>query len=88
MLDAIKGLAGGGKAQKQADADELKALIAAAREERNALNAMVTTVRVHSAKLVETGKSLEQVTAKAGAATGSLDAVADRIGGGGVSRGL
>ena len=40
---------------------------------------MVTTVRVHSAKLVETGKSLEQVTAKAGAATGSLDAVADRI---------
>jgi len=31
MLDAIRGLAGGGKAQKQADADELKALIATAR---------------------------------------------------------
>ena len=50
-----------------------------AREERGALDAMVTTVRVHSAKLTETGKSLEQVTAKAAAAMGSLDAVAKRI---------
>ena len=40
---------------------------------------MVTTVRVHSAKLTEMGKSLEQVTAKAAAAMGSLDAVAKRI---------
>ena len=79
MLDAIKGLAGGGKAQKRAEADDLKMLIATARQERDALNAMVTTVRVHSAKLVETGQSLVQVTAKAAAAMGSLDAVAGRI---------
>ena len=79
MLDAIKGLAGGGKAQKRAEADDLKALIATAKQERDALNAMVTTVRVHSSKLVETGKSLEQVTAKAATAMESLDTVADRI---------
>ena len=79
MLDAIKGMTGGGKSQKRAEAEELEALIAKAREERGALDAMVTTVRVHSAKLTETGKSLEQVTAKAAAAMGSLDAVAKRI---------
>ena len=40
MLDALKTLAGGGKAaQKQAE--ELEALIAAAREERTALSAML-----------------------------------------------
>ena len=79
MLDAIKGMAGGGRSQKRAEAEELEALIATAREERGALDAMVTTVRVHSAKLTETGKSLEQVTAKAATAMGSLDAVAKRI---------
>ena len=77
MLDAIKGLAGGGKAQKQAE--ELEALIAAAREERRALDATVKAVTGQSAKLTETGRSLEQVNAKAVAATGSLDAVAKRI---------
>ena len=77
MLDAIRGLAGGGKAQKQAE--ELEALIATARKERGALNAMVDAVTTQSAKLTETGKSLEQVNAKAVAATGSLDAVAKRL---------
>ena len=77
MLDAIKGLAGGGKAKKQAE--ELEALIATAREERRALDATVKAVTVQSAKLTETGTSLEQVNAKAVAATGSLDAVAKRI---------
>ena len=77
MLDAIKSLAGGGKAQKQAE--ELEALIATARKERDALNAMVNTVTVHSSKLTETGKSLDQVHAKAAAATGSVDAVAKRL---------
>jgi len=79
MLEAIKGMAGGGRSQKRAEAEELEALIATARQEREALDAMVTTVRVHSAKLTETGKALEQVTAKAAAAMGSLDAVAKRI---------
>ena len=77
MLDAIKGLAGAGKAQKRAE--ELEALIATAREERGALSAMIDTVTMHSAKLTETGKSLEQVSAKAVAAAGPLDAVAKRI---------
>lgn len=31
MLDAIKGMAGGGKSQKRAEAEELEALIATAR---------------------------------------------------------
>ena len=42
MLDALKGLTGGGKAQKQAE--ELAALIQTAREERSALSAMLTQV--------------------------------------------
>ena len=79
MLDAIKRLAGDSKEQKRADAEELEALIATARKERDALNAAVTTVRAHSAKLTEAGKSLEQVTTRSAEKTRSLDAVAGRI---------
>src|SRR5918992_5245705 len=78
MLDALKGLAGGGKAaQKQAE--DLEALIAKAREERSALSAMLTQVTMRSGKLTETGKTLDAVDKKAGAATETLDTLARRL---------
>ncbi len=70
MFDAIKGLTGGSKSQKRAEAEKLEALIATARGERSALHAIVATVKTHSATLTETGKSLDQVTTTAAAATG------------------
>src|SRR5688500_5307081 len=79
MLDALKSLAGGGKAaQKQAE--ELEALIATAREERSALSAMLTQVTMRSGKLTETAKTLDDVGKKAGAATDTLDTIATRLG--------
>src|SRR5688572_15734277 len=78
MLDALKSLAGGGKAaQKQAE--DLEALIAKAKEERSALSAMLTQVTMRSGKLTETGKTLEEVSKKAGAATDTLDTLARRV---------
>ena len=78
MLDALKSLAGGGKAaQKQAE--DLEALIAKAKEERGALSAMLTQVTMRSGTLTETGKTLEEVSKKAGAATNSLETLAGRL---------
>ena len=59
MLDAFKSLTGGkGKVQQQTD--ELKLLIANAREERSAISAMLNTLANRSAKLAPLGKQLEQ----------------------------
>src|SRR5689334_7041600 len=78
MLDALKGLAGGGKAaQKQAE--ELEALIAQAKEERSALSAMLTQVTIRSGKLTETGKTLDAVDRKAGTASDRIEALAKRL---------
>ena len=78
MLDALKTLAGGGKvAQKQAA--ELEALIAAAREERTALSAMLTQVTMRAGKLTETSKTLEDVGRKAGTATETLETLTGRL---------
>ena len=78
MLDALKSLAGGGKAaQKQAE--ELETLITTAREERSALSAMLTQVTMRSGKLTETGKTLDDVGKKAGAATNTLENLARRL---------
>src|ERR1051326_8926940 len=49
MLDAIKGLTGGGKAQKQTD--DRQGVIAAAGEERSALSTMITPISMRSATL-------------------------------------
>ena len=76
MLDAIKGLTGGGKAQKQSD--DLQGLIAAAREERSALSTMLTQISMRSAKLSQLGKSLEQVDQKAASTTVKLDDIVKR----------
>ncbi len=73
MLDAFTGR------KRQQQLEELDALIKTAREERTALSTMLTQVTTRSAKLVETGKVLEQVDKQAAAATGSLDALAKRI---------
>src|SRR5919108_2994600 len=75
MLDALKGL--GGKAQKQSD--DLQSLIAAAREERSALSAMLTQISMRSSKLQQMGKSLEQVGQKAGQASDRLDELVKRV---------
>src|SRR5690348_16056094 len=78
MLDALKGLAGGGKAaQKQAE--ELEALIAKAKEERGALSAMLTQVTIRSGTLTETGKALDDVDKKAGGATDRVETLTRRL---------
>src|SRR5688500_13529810 len=78
MLDALKSLAGGGKAaQKQAE--ELEALIATAREERSALSAMLTQVSMRSGKLTETTKKLDDVGKKAVAASETLESITKRL---------
>ena len=77
MLDALKGLAGGGKAQQQQD--DLQSLITAAREERSALSARLTQISMRSSKLSQVGKSLEQVDVKASTATTKLDELLKRI---------
>ncbi|MGH9349769.1 MAG: hypothetical protein ACRD26_21160 [Vicinamibacterales bacterium] len=79
MLDAFKGLTGGGKLQKQSD--DLLSLIAAAREERGALSAMLTQISMRTSKLQQMGKSLEQVGQKAGAASDRLDELVKRVDG-------
>lgn len=79
MLDAFKGLTGGGKVQKQSD--DLLSLIAAAREERGALSAMLTQISMRTSKLEQMGKSLEQVGQKAAAASDRLDELVKRVDG-------
>ena len=65
MLDAFKNLTRGKDAQKQSD--ELEALITAAREERNALSAMLTTLTMRAGKLTPLSKSLDHSTERAAA---------------------
>jgi len=77
MLEAFKGLTGGGKAQKQFE--DLEGLIAAAKEERGALSAMLTQISMRSSKLSQMGKTLEQVAQKATAATEQLDGLVNRV---------
>ena len=77
MLDAIKGLTGGGKNQKTSD--DLQGLIASAKEERSALSTMLTQISMRSAKLTQLGKSLEQVDQKASDTTAKLDVIAKRV---------
>ena len=62
MLEALKTLATGKTAQKQTD--ELEQLIATAREERNAISAMLTALTTRGAELTPLSKSLEQIRIK------------------------
>ena len=79
MLDALKGLAGGGKNQKQAD--EFQSLIATAREERSALNTMLTQITMRSSRLTQIGKTLGEVDEKTAATAGRITEVDARVAG-------
>ena len=79
MLDALKGLTGSGKAQKQAE--DFQALIASAKEERSALNAMLAQIALRSPRLSQVGKTLEQLDEKTVATGGKLADVDTRIAG-------
>src|SRR5688500_15603000 len=76
MLDAIKRMGTGNKQS----AGELQDLIAAAREERAALSAMLTQVQLHGAKVAAAGKAVQAVEEKAAKAVGRIDELSSKIG--------
>ena len=79
MLDAFKKMGtGGGKGSKE-QVDELQALIGTAREERSALSTMLTQVQLHSARLAQAGKTLQQVDEKATQAAARMGEVGERL---------
>src|SRR5262245_17040596 len=78
MLEAFKNMSGNGKFVQQ-QTDDLKSLIATAREERSALSAMLTSLTTRSAKLTPLSKSLEEVTERVTSVTGRLDDIAKRL---------
>jgi chromosome segregation ATPase len=80
MLGALRDITGrkGKRARKQTD--ELELLIGAAREERGALGAMLTSLTNRSAKLTPLGRSLEQITEQATGITSRLDDITKRLG--------
>src|SRR5258706_7868817 len=80
MLDAFKAMTGGKGKEVQQQTDEPQLLIAAAREERSAISAMLNALTTRSAKLTPLSKQLEQVTDKATSVTDKLDDVAKRLG--------
>jgi uncharacterized coiled-coil DUF342 family protein len=77
MLDTFKGLTRLAKAQKHSD--DLHSLIAAAREERTALSAMLTQISMRATKLQQIAMAMEQVDQRASAANARLDAVVQRV---------
>ena len=79
MLDALKKLTGGSRTEKQAE--DFQALIASAKEERSALNAMLAQIALRGSKLAEVGKTLEQFDAKTLATDLKITDVDKRIAG-------
>ncbi|MSO83634.1 MAG: hypothetical protein EXQ53_10125 [Acidobacteria bacterium] len=79
MPDALKGFTGGGKAQKQAE--DFQALIASAKEERSALNAMLAQIALRSSRLSQVGKTLEDVAQKTSATSWKIADVDARVAG-------
>ena len=77
MLDAIKGLIDGGKLQKQSD--ELQQLIAAAREQQEALTAVLAAIATQSPELNKLTEQLHTVDRKADDSTARVDAVSSRL---------
>jgi ABC-type transporter Mla subunit MlaD len=77
MFDAIQGLVGSKKSRK--GSEDLEALVATAREERDALAALLDELAARSAILTQTHQVLEDVTAKAAAATVTTEALETRI---------
>ena len=79
MLDAFKKMASGAAKPAREQADELEALINTSREERGALSAMLTQIEVHTKKLSQVGKSLQQVNERAGGATTKLEELSHKL---------
>ena len=80
MLDSLKsGFGAGAKGQKHAE--ELQSLIATARQEREALGALLTQISGRGSKLAQMDKSLDQVSLKADAATTSIKDLSKKIAG-------
>jgi len=77
MLDAIKGLIEGGKLQKQSD--ELQQLIAAAREQQEALTAVLGAIAAQGPELDKLNELLHNVDRKADDSTARVDAVSSRL---------
>ena len=75
MLDAFKRIGSGNRQQ----AGELESLIAAAREERAALSAMLTQVQLHGAKVAAAGKAVQQVEEQAAKAVGRVEELSTKL---------
>ena len=80
MLDAFKKRGAGdeGKSAK-AQVVELKELIDQAREERAALSTMLTQIEVHGSKLSTLGRTLQEVTDRAGPTAGKMEDLTERM---------
>lgn len=76
MFDALKSL-GSGRPQKQAD--ELETLIATAKEERDALSALLAQVTMRGAGLTQLGESLSLIDRKAETTHVKLDGLVLRL---------
>ncbi len=79
MLDAFKNIAGGKAKSLQQQTETLETLIAASREERSAISAMLSALTAQTAKLKPLSESLEQVTENAAAVTARLDDIGKRV---------
>jgi chromosome segregation ATPase len=79
MLDALKKLTGGSRTDKQAQ--DLKALILSAKEERRSLNVMLEQWTRSGSKLAEVGKTLKQFDAQTVATDRKVSDVDKRIAG-------
>jgi uncharacterized coiled-coil DUF342 family protein len=80
MFESLKkiGAVAKGKAPRN-PAAEMQDLLDAAREERVALNALLSQIEMRGSKVKEVGKSLEQVEKKAAAATERLETMTSRF---------
>ena len=78
MLEGFK-IGSTGKKEHRETAEELQALINAAKEERGALSEMLTQLTARNGKLAQTNKTLELVEKAAGGTTAKLDEINRRL---------
>ena len=79
MLNALKKLGFSDEKPTKEQADELRALIKMAREERGSLRPMLTQIKVDAKNLSKVGKSLQQVNDRAGGATEKLEELSTKL---------
>jgi len=78
MLDALRNMTFGKGSQAQDEIAELRALLAASRDERAAMGTMLATVITRTVRMAPLSKSLEQATEMATSVAAKLDDVAER----------